>query len=41
MLEKLLGTVDTTMMFSTPYRTTETGACLYSLMSNIYVALAS
>lgn len=37
-LEKILGTVDTSMIISTPYRTTETGACLYSIMSNIIFA---
>ncbi|MEM4524741.1 MAG: cobaltochelatase subunit CobN [Methanothermobacter sp.] len=38
LLEKVLGTVDTSMIISTPYRTTETGACLYNIMSNIIFA---
>ena len=37
-LNKMLMTVDTSMIISPPYRTTETGVCLYNIMSNIIFA---
>ena len=38
LLNKMLETVDTSMIISPPYRTTETGVCLYNIMSNIIFA---